>query len=282
MSKGALLIARNNSYIDYVKQSVYSAIRIKKHLNIPVSIITDSPDYLKNNFDSSIFDKIIEIQYSNSSNYRPFFDGSLSHKTANFKNDFRSEVYNLTPYEETLLLDSDFIICNDIFKNVFDSSYDFLIYKHSEDIAKVRDESEFKFVSEYSIDFYWATVIFFRKTKINEIFFDLIKHIQENWYHYRKVYQISSVLFRNDFAFSIAIHIMNGFQKGDFAKPLPGKHLYTIDKDILIKINNDNCVFLVEKKDYLGEYTAIKTYSQNVHVMNKFSLNRIIDKEFNR
>ena len=282
MSKGALLIARNNNHIDYVKQSVYSAIRIKKHLHIPVSIITDSPDYLKNHFDSSIFDNIIEINYSNSSNYRAFFDGSLSHKTANFKNDLRSEAYNLTPYDETLLLDSDFIICNDIFKNVFNSPYDFLIYKESEDIAKIRDESEFKFISEYSVDFYWATVIFFRKTEINEIYFNLIKHIQENWYHYRKVYQINSVLFRNDFAFSIAIHIMNGFQQGDFAKPLPGKHLYTIDKDILIKINNNNCVFLVEKKDYLGEYTAIKTYSQNVHIMNKFSLNRIIDKEFTR
>jgi len=39
-------------------------------------------------------------------------------------------------------------------------------------------------------------------------------------------------------------------------------------------------MFLVEKKDYLGEYTAIKTVGQSIHVMNKSSLNRIIDQEF--
>ena len=37
--------------------------------------------------------------------------------------------------------------------------------------------------------------------------------------------------------------------------------------------------FLVEKKDYLGEYTALKTKGQTIHVMNKFSLNRMIDRE---
>jgi hypothetical protein len=56
--------------------------------------------------------------------------------------------------------------------------------------------------------------------------------------------------------------------------------LYTTDKDILWQLNNDKMMFLVQKKSYLGEYTAIKTLGQNIHVMNKISLNRIIDKEF--
>jgi hypothetical protein len=43
---------------------------------------------------------------------------------------------------------------------------------------------------------------------------------------------------------------------------------------------NDEMTFLVEKKNYLGEYTAIKTTGQTIHVMNKLSLNRIIDQEF--
>ena len=44
--------------------------------------------------------------------------------------------------------------------------------------------------------------------------------------------------------------------------------------------NEDEMMFLVEKKDYLGEYTALSTQGQTIHVMNKISLNRIIDKEF--
>lgn len=277
MSKGAILIARNNGQLDYVKQAVFLANRIKKYLEIPVSIITDSPEYVKNSFPEDTFDQIIITDYVNSKNNRAFYDGSLSYKIASFKNDTRSNVYQMSPYDETLLLDTDYIISNDLFKNCFNSTHDFLIFKESEDVAKIRNENEFKHISDYSIDFYWATVVFFRKTEQNKIFFDLVSHIQTEWKHYSRIYQLSSPLFRNDFAFSIAIHIMNGFEKGDFAAPLPGKHLYTIDKDILYKLQDDKMTFLVEKKDYLGEYTAIHTRGQSVHVMNKFSLERIID-----
>ena len=280
MSKGAFLIARNNGHIDYVKQAVFLAKRIKKYLDIPVTVATDSVNYLKDTFDIEVFDQIISLDYTNQSNPRYFFDGALSKKTASFKNANRANVYDLSPYDETLLMDTDYVISNSLLKEVFDSSADFLIYKKSNDIAKVRDESEFDKISDTSVDFYWATVVFFRKTDTNRVFFDLIKHIEQEWNHYRRVYQINSGLFRNDFAFSIAVHIMNGFQAGNFAQQLPGSMMYTTDKDLLYKLDQDEMMFLVEKKDYLGEYTALKTKGQTIHVMNKQSLNRIIDEEF--
>lgn len=279
MSKGALLIARNNGDIDYVKQAVFLAKRIKSYLDIPTSIITDSVEYLENCFDSAVFDKIIEISYEDSRNKRAYHDGTLFYKSSSFKNDARHLAYDLTPYTETLLLDTDYIIANDLLKNCFSSVHDFMLFKKSEDIAKVRDEREFERISDYSIDFYWATVVFFRKTELNKTFFDLVAHVKENWKHYVRMYQLESPMFRNDFAFSIAIHIMNGFQSRNFAQELPGKHFYTIDKDILWDLNEDIMTFLVEKKNYLGEYTAIKTQGQSIHVMNKFSLERIIDQE---
>ena len=280
MSKGAFLIARNNGHIDYVKQAVFLAKRIKKHLGISVSIATDSVDYLEEAFGTDDFDKIIWLDYTAESNKRYFFDGTLSKKSASFKNNNRASVYVLTPYDETLLMDTDYIISNDLLKSCFNSNSNFMIYKKSNDIAKVRNEREFDTISNTSVDFYWATVVYFRKTETNSIFFNLVKHIEEEWNHYRRVYQITSGLFRNDFAFSIAIHIMNGFQKGDFAQELPGSMLYTTDRDVLCKMNNDEFMFLVEKKDYIGEYTALKTQGQTIHIMNKVSLNRIIDQEF--
>jgi hypothetical protein len=280
MSKGAFLIARNNGHIDYVKQAVFLAKRIKKYLGIPVTVATDSAEYLESAFGVNDFDQIIQLEYTAESNTRYYFDGALTKKTASFKNNNRASVYDLSPYNETLLLDTDYIISNELLKSCFDSSADFLIYKKSSDIAKVRDESEFNKISNTSVDFYWATVVFFKKTETNRIFFDLVAHIEQEWNHYRRVYQITSGLFRNDFAFSIAIHIMNGFEQGDFAQQLPGSMLYTTDKDILWQLNEDEMMFLVEKKDYLGEYTALSTQGQTIHVMNKISLNRIIDKEF--
>lgn len=282
MSKGVFLIAKNNGFIDYVKQAVFLARRIKRHLGVPVTIATDSKEYLIDTFGTQDFDKIIPLDYTDNINPRYFFDGSLSKKSASFKNSNRANVYDLSPYDETLLMDTDYIVSNDLLKSCFESNSDLMLYKKSDDIAKVRDEDEFKNISNTSVEFYWATVVFFRKTATNKIFFDLIKHIEEEWNHYRRVYQITSNLFRNDFAFSIAIHIMNGFQTGDVVQQLPGKMMYTIDKDVLWELIDDDMMFLVEKKDYLGEYTAIKTSNQSIHVMNKISLNRIIDEEFAR
>ena len=280
MSKGAVLIARNNGHIDYVKQAVFLARRIKKYLNVPVSVATDSVDYLEEAFGTTDFDKVIKLEYTGESNMRYFFDGTLSKKSASFKNNNRASVYDLTPYDETLLMDTDYIISNDLLKSCFSAKSDFMLYKKSNDIAKVRDEAEFDTISNTSVDFYWATVVYFKRTETNETFFNLIKHIEEEWNHYRRVYQITSGLFRNDFAFSIAIHIMNGFSPGSFAQQLPGSMLYTTDKDVLQQLKDDKFMFLVEKKDYLGEYTALQTQGQTIHVMNKVSLNRIIDQEF--
>lgn len=276
-SKGVLLIARNNGQVDYVKQAVFLAKRIKKYLNLPTSIVTDSEDYLRSTFDESVFDKIIGTSYSPGSNLKLYFDGSLSHKVINFKNKIRSKCFELSPYDETIIMDTDYIISNDKLNLCFKSDSNLLLFKESQDIADVRNSREFKYISDTSVEFYWATVIFFRKTEETQTFFNLVDYIQQEWEHFRNVYQISTALFRNDFAFSIAVHIMNGFQSGDFAAPLPGKHLYTTDKDLLFKIKDDHMIFLVEKDRFLGEYTLISTKGQNVHVMNKFSLERNID-----
>ena len=280
MSKGVFLIARNNGYIDYVKQAVFLARRIKQYLGVPVTVATDSVDYLTDEFGTDDFDQVISLDQTTDTNKRYFFDGSLSKKTASFKNNNRASVYDLTPYDETLLMDTDYIISNDLLKSCFSAKSDFMLYKKSNDIAKVRDEAEFDTISNTSVDFYWATVVYFKRTETNETFFNLIKHIEEEWNHYRRVYQITSGLFRNDFAFSIAIHIMNGFSPGSFAQQLPGSMLYTTDKDVLQQLKDDKFMFLVEKKDYIGEYTALKTQGQTIHIMNKASLNRIIDQEF--
>ena len=281
MTKGALLIARNNGELDYAKQAVFLAKRIKQHLNIPTSVITDSVEYINDSLEHTVFDEIIPIDYTDDKNIRKYYDGTLASKTLNFKNNYRINAYDLSPYDETLLLDTDYIISNDLFKSCFKSLSDLQMFSKSQDIANIRDSREFTHISEYSVDFYWATVIFFRKTPNNELFFNLVKHIQDNWSHYVSVYQLSSNLFRNDFAFSIAIHILNGFMTGDYVSPLPGKHLYTTDKDILWNLADDNFTFLVEKKDYVGEYTAVKTQGQSIHVMNKFSLERVINDEQN-
>ena len=95
--------------------------------------------------------------------------------------------------------------------------------------------------------------------------------------YFRTLYSISSGTYRNDYAFSIAIHIMNGKTNGDFATELPGTMTYSTDTDLLVSIENNTLKFLIEKENYLGEYILAKTQGIDVHVMNKLSLCRCID-----
>ena len=276
MTKGAVIFAQNNASLDYTKMAVFAATQIKKYLDIPVSIITDSENWLQESYPNHEFDKVISIEFSGTQ-YKNFNDGALFSKTVEWKNFTRDKIYNLTPYDKTLVIDSDYIINSAVLKPAFDNDYDFQIYRHSMDLATWRPILEFERVSQWSVPFYWATAFVFQKNSITESFFDLVAYIKSNWTYFRNLYGINANTYRNDYAFSIAIHIMNGKTNGGFAIDLPGKMTFITDKDLLVNIVDDKMKFLVEKKDYLGEYTLVKTQSLDVHVMNKSSLCRFID-----
>jgi hypothetical protein len=279
MSRGIVLIANNNESIDYIMQACFSAKNIKKYIGLPVTLITDTPTLIKTKYKkyAELFDNVIEHVPNVLPTTKTYRDGAFNSKTLKFKNLSRASVFDLTPYDETIVLDTDVLIFNNNFLKCFDQKHDLLVYRNAVDVCDSRSDNEFILVSDASIDFYWATCIFFRKTPENKIFFELVSHIQENWNHYRLLYQITIAVFRNDFAFSIAIHIMNGKSNGGFATELPGTMSYILDKDILLDIDNNKMKFLVEKQYYFGEYTLAKTTGIDVHVMNKFSLARFIE-----
>jgi hypothetical protein len=276
MTTGAVIFAQNNSSLDYVKLSVFAAKRIKQYLDIPVSLITDSKDWLNKIYPDHPFDQIIDIDFG-IFQYKKFYDGALSSKNVEWKNFTRDKIYALTPYDRTLVVDSDYIINSSVIKAAFDNDNDFQIYRHSMDLAEWRDIKEFTRINQYSIPFYWATAFVFQKNYITETFFDLVAYIKTEWTYFRTLYEIESSTFRNDFAFSIAIHIMNGKINGEFAVDLPGRMTFVKDRDLLVNMDGNKMKFLVEKKDYAGQYTLVKTTGLDIHVMNKISLSRYID-----
>lgn len=275
MTQGVLIFAQNNDKVDYVKIAAYAARRAIDHLNVPVSIITNC-DSAEAAEAMGVFDKVIVID-DTVSNLKQFNDGTTNVGKLNWKNTTRSSAFDLTPYEETLVIDADYIINSSTLKYCWNQSNEFLIYQKSYDLASWRDDIEFKHISDYSIPFYWATVFWFKQTPTTKKFFSLITHVKENWGYYKFLYQIRSNSFRNDFAFSIAIHMLNGFAKGNFENHLPGKMFYTLDSDILLDAKDDSMLFLVGSNTATGGYIPIKTSKLDMHVMNKFSLLRNIE-----
>lgn len=276
MTKGILLFAFDGGY-DYISLSIICAKRIKTHMNLPISIVTDSKERLYNDHadDLYLFDNIIESQ-DNTSQVKRFHNGTTVSELINWKNSNRVLSYDLSPYEHTLVLDTDYIVSTNFLEKCFEIDSDFLIFKDFCDLAQWRDNRDFKYVSDFSIPFYWATVFIFKKTQQNLIFFELLKFIFKNWDYYRILYQVKDSTFRNDYAFSIAIHIFSGFLPNAFTGLLPGKMYFVQDKDFLINVDKNSLWFLLEKKDFVGDYTPMKVNNLDVHIMNKFSIMEVL------
>lgn len=280
MTEGVLLFANNNAQVDYVKQSIYCAKKIKQHLKLDVAVVTPDHEYLKSQFPfyKKYIDHIITAEHQDNKQTRRFRDGAYSEKKLQWNNHGRSSCYDLTPFDKTLVMDTDYIICNNILKNAFESKEHFMLYKDYTDLLP-RKLTDLDFVSDKSIPMYWATVFYFDKSPLCKMFFDLVQHVRENWNFYRLTYQIAQSNYRNDYAFSIAIHIMNGFEQKQWPIGLPGKMYLTTDYDILHKSAENKFSFLIDK-DLAGNYTAATIKDSNIHIMNKFSLGRHIDSEF--
>ena len=58
MTTGALIFAFNNEQTDYVAMASWSAQRIRRHLNIPVAVVTDDQDRARN----LSFDQVIKAE----------------------------------------------------------------------------------------------------------------------------------------------------------------------------------------------------------------------------
>lgn len=287
MSRGCLIYAFNNEEIDYISMAKEAARRVKQYLNVPVCLITDSNKQVDIvDPDKQYFDIVIDVwkdkslkstaELLNSRNIRNYSDGTMTQKKANFKNSLRTKTYELTPFDETLVIDSDYFLANDLLKHCWEQEQDFLIYKEGYDISGYRQHPEFNRVSDYTVDFYWATAFWFRKSPLTETFFNLVDHIRDNWDYYKLVYQFASHMYRNDHAFSIALHIINGYTGENWAGKMPGRMLFTLDKDVLVDMDDRSFRILLEKQNRQGEYTLIKTKDVSVHLMNKFSLHRVL------
>jgi len=103
MSKGFLVVAQNTPSVDYIKQAYALALSIKFSQNTynKISIMTN--DLVSDEY-SAVFDKIIAI---------PWNDAAVD---SEWKVENRWKVFHITPYDETIVLDADMLLLEDISK----------------------------------------------------------------------------------------------------------------------------------------------------------------------
>lgn len=273
-NNGILIYAHNNEKIDYIKLAILSAKFSKKYLDLPITLVSDdnSLEYAKkNNLDKkffSLFDNILTIEKPKLINKRNYKNLDKDNYL-DFLNSSRFLSWDLTPYDRTLIIDSDFLIMSHNLKNYFDFKSDFMIGKEIDDIVgNTRLGFNDKYVSFIGIKMYWATTIMFTKNEKTKQLFDLVKHIQQNYNTYSQIYRFDTRTFRNDIAFSIALHILDGYiTVNDHNLP---PVLSFSSKDLLVDAKNNNLFFVCDA--YSSNQTAVSISDVDVHIMNKINL----------
>lgn len=287
MTRGVLMYAHNNTEIDYFKIACANALMVKKNLKVPVTLVSDEGTVswgrqaLGKELVEDCFESIILVDRNYTfKNPRSFNDTSFSSKNLQFYNCNHWQAYELSPYDETLFIDADYLIMSDALSKCWGHHKDFMINHTIQ--SPYGDEPHTKFIDDFGIRLYWATVIYFKKSEIAQHLFSLVKHVQENYRYYKDLYYFSNGMFRNDNAFSIAVHTMNGYVTGNsfLIDELPIKSLLMAwDTGDIHSIPGINDIILyVEKSESKGTYLLTRLKNTDVHIMNKWAINRFSDR----
>ena len=258
MNTGALIFAHNSETLNYLKMSLIAAGLVKKNLNVPVCLITDQYSIDQTDIDISKYvDYVKLIPRPEINNYR-----NLNNQRHQFINGNRFSAWKLTPFERTLVIDSDLLVLSDSLAQHWMSD-DFIMCESMNDITGNKlDNDDFR-VSDHSIRLRWATAIMFTKNSYTEKIFDLVEYIKQEYRYFSDLYEFDPRNFRNDIAFSIANHIINGFKEVDTHLPSP---LFFTDTDTILSVDADQILINVVTN---SKNVIIPIAGHDIHFLNK-------------
>jgi len=255
MKRGALLFAFNSPKYNYFEMAEYTAHRIERFLGLPVTVVTDEqslPENLKFNFDDII---IVEPDTTNTRDKQVWI------------NKGRYQAYNLSPYDETLLLDTDYMVNSDTLNRLFDLPTDFCCHDTTSFLMNPGAAQEV--LSVYSFKTLWATVVMFKKTSRTKQIFECLEMVQKNYDHYANIHNFIGGVYRNDYALTLALRIVNGHT--DVKSDIIPWNLVHIGKNTSVHRDTDTQYTVMfdnwKRGKIRKEYCTIT--NTDFHVMNK-------------
>lgn len=283
---GVCFFAYNNTELDYVKfASIVSKYVKHNSKHSQVALITDegTNNWLNQNFSQqeidNLFDYVVISDVVHESNPRVHQDSPWTEFTAQFKNSNKHDVFRLTPFKKTLLIDVDFLMMNNFYDYIFETDISIGMHRTAEYIGSETPYHNEITLNSSGIQHWWSTVVYFDQSETSKLFFDTWEHVKDNWEYYGLLYQFPQHLFRTDFCVSIAAHMMNGFQNETFVHDFKTTPLLNMDqKDDIVKFNSiNNVVLLKHNRREQWKNILVKHQETNLHIMNKRAFDRHID-----
>jgi hypothetical protein len=171
MTKGYVVLAQNTDTIDYIRQAYALALSLKlsQQTVSNISIITDDvvPEEYK-----SVFENIIPI---------PWGDAAVDSR---FKVENRWKIYHASPYDQTVVLDTDMLVLDDLssFWNTFEN-YDVYYTSKVLDYRNkiVTDDYYRKAFTANQLPNLYSGLHYFKKGDFAKEFYSWVEVITNNW-----------------------------------------------------------------------------------------------------
>jgi len=245
MTTGVLIYCFDTPEVKYHRLAERCVEQIRIHLGVEITIVTNLETYKKMKPLGMINYKLVDNKTSNTRAYRG--------KNIAWHNRERCLAFEHSPYDTTILMDCDYFVFSNFLLELTKTEFNILLHNKVSDLT---GKDLILGQNESTLPLVWATVTLFRKTPKAKATFDLIKHIQENYLHYKNLYRIKFPNYRNDFAFAIAMHQLN---TGNFIDTPMAMLADTVD---VIDSDKDGIIYRHEKEVNF-------TSGQDVHIMHK-------------
>jgi hypothetical protein len=245
-SKGCCIFAFNTDEVDYIGHAVLAADRVNRYLDMPVTIISNQE--IRGGHGNIVIDA-------------PVRNIKLRKQWFNLA---RTQALELTPYDRTLVLDSDYMLFSDTLQAHVDSTVDFIMTKQLYD--PTTGNLTVNQLGKSHLPVYWATVMIFNKGIQARQIFATAQLVQKHYAYYAALYGFVDTPIRNDFIFSIACHIAGGYGQTDYG--FVNYPLVNCDSRVeYVELRPDGLVY-----DYIkGERYRNRITNMDLHLMNKDS-----------
>ncbi len=274
MSKGFLTIAQNGQY-DYVRMAYALAMSLKlsQEKYTKLSVIINENEEIPEKY-LNLFDNVIHVE-------KPSEPWKIQNKWSYFW---------LSPYDETIVLDTDMLFFNDIsvwWKCLENSDLEFTTTtKNYRNEITTSDYYRTTFTANKLPNLHTA-LFYFKKTKEVEDYFKFVKLIFENWEEFYEkllknppkflsgdvVYALAAkiMFFRKWDTFLTFTHMRSRLQDDDIVSKW-NKELHSFFTDyhqkIQLKVNNFNQIYPFHyiQKDFLSE-EVIELYEDTIRLL---------------
>ena len=174
MDKGIVLIAQNSGEQNYIEQSAALAMSIKKFNNIPITLITNDDVY---------------------ENYKPYFDsiepiawGDMA-ENSEWKIENRWKVFHQSPYKETIVMDTDMLVLQNI-DHVWDfySNYDLFFTTNPITYRNEPITSTYyrKMFVKNNLPNVYSALYYFKRTEFTHNFFAYLEMVIKNFKDFQR------------------------------------------------------------------------------------------------